>query len=174
MTHDARTNTWIVVFVVLKLFAVVFVPAQAPAPVLMMSAPTERNPLLRRRAAAAAAPTNSSASAQGASRGAAHDVGSVVGRTVLITGANTGIGFQSARALAQQGAHVVMACRNEQRGTEAARRIAALVADDIGGEPGSAGTTRGRSCSTHHTQASCVRRLKALMLLVLIGQTTPV
>ena len=42
------------------------------------------------------------------------------GKTVVVTGANSGIGFETAKALAGMGAHVVMICRNAQRG-EAAR-----------------------------------------------------
>ncbi|NMD25246.1 MAG: SDR family NAD(P)-dependent oxidoreductase [Actinobacteria bacterium] len=42
------------------------------------------------------------------------------GRVVLITGANSGIGLQPARALAEHGAHVVMACRSRPK-AEAAR-----------------------------------------------------
>ena len=42
------------------------------------------------------------------------------GRVVLITGANSGIGLQAARALAEHGAHVVMACRSRPK-AEAAR-----------------------------------------------------
>jgi NAD(P)-dependent dehydrogenase (short-subunit alcohol dehydrogenase family) len=45
------------------------------------------------------------------------------GRLVLVTGANSGIGFETARLLAQRGAHVVLACRNVERGREALRRV---------------------------------------------------
>jgi NAD(P)-dependent dehydrogenase (short-subunit alcohol dehydrogenase family) len=48
------------------------------------------------------------------------------GRTAIVTGANTGIGFETARMLAQKGAHVVLACRNLKKGEEAATRIKAL------------------------------------------------
>lgn len=45
------------------------------------------------------------------------------GRTIVVTGANSGIGFETARALAAAGAHVIMACRNRQRGDAAASKI---------------------------------------------------
>ena len=46
-------------------------------------------------------------------------VGSQSGRTAIVTGANTGIGLETARALAAKGAHVVLACRSEARGRTA-------------------------------------------------------
>lgn len=51
------------------------------------------------------------------------------GRTALITGANTGLGFHNAKDLAAKGAKVVMACRNETRATDAMERIRAEVPD---------------------------------------------
>jgi WW domain-containing oxidoreductase len=45
------------------------------------------------------------------------------GKTVLITGANNGIGLETARALAYHNAHVVMACRNLTSAEEAKNDI---------------------------------------------------
>jgi NAD(P)-dependent dehydrogenase (short-subunit alcohol dehydrogenase family) len=47
------------------------------------------------------------------------------GRVALVTGANSGLGFQTARALAGKGASVLMACRNQEKGAEALARVKA-------------------------------------------------
>ncbi|XP_052232695.1 WW domain-containing oxidoreductase-like isoform X2 [Dreissena polymorpha] len=49
----------------------------------------------------------------------------LTGKYVIITGANSGIGFETARSLAFHGAHVVMACRNLLSGQECCDRILA-------------------------------------------------
>lgn len=45
------------------------------------------------------------------------------GNTVLITGGNSGIGFETARMFAHAGATVVIGCRDRQRGSAAAARL---------------------------------------------------
>ncbi|XP_011404099.1 PREDICTED: retinol dehydrogenase 12-like [Amphimedon queenslandica] len=47
------------------------------------------------------------------------------GKTVIITGANTGIGKETAIDLAKRGARVIVACRDEKRGSDAVRDIKA-------------------------------------------------
>jgi NAD(P)-dependent dehydrogenase (short-subunit alcohol dehydrogenase family) len=55
----------------------------------------------------------------------AADIPDQRGRVVVITGANTGLGYETAAALAEHGAHVVLAVRNLDKGKDAAARIAA-------------------------------------------------
>ena len=57
----------------------------------------------------------------------AADLGRQDGRTFIVTGANSGIGFVSARALAQAGARVVLAVRDLESGKRAAASIAGLT-----------------------------------------------
>ncbi|MBY3793768.1 SDR family NAD(P)-dependent oxidoreductase [Rhodococcus fascians] len=53
------------------------------------------------------------------------DISDQSGRTAVITGANTGLGFRTATALAAHGAHVVLAVRNLAKGQQAADAIVA-------------------------------------------------
>ena len=50
-------------------------------------------------------------------------IGDQRGRTAVITGANTGIGFEVAKALAERGATVVLAARDQVKAQRAAARI---------------------------------------------------
>ena len=52
------------------------------------------------------------------------DIPDQTGRTAVITGANTGLGYETAKALAAEGAHVVLAVRNLDKGKAAADLIA--------------------------------------------------
>ncbi|OBB82751.1 short-chain dehydrogenase [Mycobacterium colombiense] len=53
------------------------------------------------------------------------DIPDQTGRVAVITGANTGLGYETALALADHGAHVVLAVRNLDKGKDAAARITA-------------------------------------------------
>ncbi|MGI5213499.1 oxidoreductase [Plantactinospora sp. CA-290183] len=61
----------------------------------------------------------------GAGVWSAAQVGEQRDRIVLVTGANSGIGFEAARILAARGARVVLGCRDVDRAERAAARIAA-------------------------------------------------
>ena len=52
------------------------------------------------------------------------DIPDQTGRTAVITGANTGLGYETARALAWHGARVILAVRNLDKGKAAADLIA--------------------------------------------------
>jgi NAD(P)-dependent dehydrogenase (short-subunit alcohol dehydrogenase family) len=54
-----------------------------------------------------------------------NDIPAQSGRIALITGANSGIGLEAARGLAQAGARVIMACRDTAKGAAAAETIRA-------------------------------------------------
>jgi WW domain-containing oxidoreductase len=49
------------------------------------------------------------------------------GRTILLTGCNSGIGFETLRVLAMRGAHVVGAARSESKAREAGERAGAQI-----------------------------------------------
>ncbi len=59
------------------------------------------------------------------SKWTAGDVPDQTGRVAIITGANTGLGYETAAVLADHGAHVVLAVRNLDKGKDAVARIKA-------------------------------------------------
>jgi NAD(P)-dependent dehydrogenase (short-subunit alcohol dehydrogenase family) len=61
----------------------------------------------------------------------AADIPSQAGRRVLITGANSGIGYMAALKLARKDAKVLLACRDQRRGEAA---IARIISDSPGAD----------------------------------------
>ena len=57
------------------------------------------------------------------SRWTAGDIPDQTGRTAVVTGGNTGLGFEAAKALARRGATVVLASRDTAKADRAAQRI---------------------------------------------------
>jgi NAD(P)-dependent dehydrogenase (short-subunit alcohol dehydrogenase family) len=53
----------------------------------------------------------------------AADIPDQAGRTAVVTGGNSGLGYETCRALAMRGANVIMAVRDENRGRAAADRL---------------------------------------------------
>jgi NAD(P)-dependent dehydrogenase (short-subunit alcohol dehydrogenase family) len=51
------------------------------------------------------------------------DMPDQTGKVAIVTGANSGIGFEEARGLASKGAQVILACRSQEKGAAAAQRI---------------------------------------------------
>jgi 3-oxoacyl-ACP reductase-like protein len=49
------------------------------------------------------------------------------GKVYIVTGSNTGIGYETARALVEMGATVIMACRSVDKANEARTSILAKV-----------------------------------------------
>ncbi len=84
----------------------------------------------------------------------AEDIPDQHGRTAVVTGANTGLGFEAARLLAQRGASVVLACRTPAKAQSAADRIRALA-------PGSTITTLPLDLSSQASIRQAAGRLRA-------------
>src|SRR5690349_5159507 len=59
------------------------------------------------------------------------DVPDQSGRVAIVTGANSGLGYDTAAVLAGKGAHVVLAVRNLDKGGEAADRIKATTPNAV-------------------------------------------
>ena len=53
----------------------------------------------------------------------AEDIPNLAGKIVIVTGANSGIGYEMVRALSRKGATVILACRNKEKGEAAIQQI---------------------------------------------------
>jgi NAD(P)-dependent dehydrogenase (short-subunit alcohol dehydrogenase family) len=62
-----------------------------------------------------------------AAKWTAEQIPSQAGKTALVTGANSGIGYQAAVELARHGAYVLLGCRSVTKGQEALARLKAEV-----------------------------------------------
>lgn len=51
------------------------------------------------------------------------DIPDLTGKVVLVSGGNTGIGYETVKELAKHGAHVYLGARNESRATGALARL---------------------------------------------------
>src|SRR5512139_2389188 len=58
-----------------------------------------------------------------ASNWTAENIPDLTDKVAIVTGANSGIGYETARALAAKGAAVILACRNKEKGELAIRQI---------------------------------------------------
>lgn len=59
------------------------------------------------------------------------DIPDLTGKTIIVTGANTGLGFESVKVFAHNGANVVMACRSMEKGEMARKKIVRLYSSSI-------------------------------------------
>jgi len=55
----------------------------------------------------------------------------LTGKTIIVTGANTGLGFEAVKVFARNGANVVMACRSVEKGEMARKQLVRLYPSSI-------------------------------------------
>jgi NAD(P)-dependent dehydrogenase (short-subunit alcohol dehydrogenase family) len=93
----------------------------------------------------------------------AADMPSQAGRRILITGANSGIGYHAALKLARKGANVVLACRDREKGEAA---LASLNTEAPGGQLELALLDLASLASVHAFAANELAQHRALHLLI--------
>lgn len=91
------------------------------------------------------------------------DIPDQTGRTVLVTGASSGLGLRSAEALAAKGALVIMACRNAEK---AARALEAVQAAATGPSPEVVALDLSSLSSVRACAAGLVDRFESLDVLM--------
>lgn len=91
------------------------------------------------------------------------DIPDQTGRTVVITGANSGLGLRSAEALAGAGARVLLACRNAEKAAEA---LAAVTAVATGPAPEVVALDLADLASVHTAADEIARRVDRLDVLM--------
>ncbi len=57
------------------------------------------------------------------------DIPDLTGNNIVVTGANSGLGYAATKALAEKNAHVIMACRNDTRAEQAKAKIKEAIPD---------------------------------------------
>lgn len=85
------------------------------------------------------------------------------GKVAVVTGANGGLGLETARVLASKGAHVVMAVRNRAKAEDAQ---AAIAAEDPAGTTELVDLDLGSQASAHNAAADIAARYDRIDLLV--------
>ena len=60
-----------------------------------------------------------------------NDIPDLTGKTIVVTGANTGLGLEAVKAFARNGANVVMACRSMEKGEIARKQVVRLFPSSI-------------------------------------------
>jgi NAD(P)-dependent dehydrogenase (short-subunit alcohol dehydrogenase family) len=93
----------------------------------------------------------------------ASDIPSLADKRVLITGANSGIGYHAALKLARKGAHIIFACRDQARGEVA---LARMEADSPGLRIELAILDLASLSSIHHFATAELARHRPLHLLI--------
>jgi len=60
-----------------------------------------------------------------------NNIPDLTGKTIIVTGANTGLGFESVKAFARNGANVVMACLSLEKGETARKQLVRINPSSI-------------------------------------------